>query len=479
MKDFDALIQEVQAEARLLQSQTGGLGSLSDEGWERLQFRLDHVTPSGQKIRAWLNSLASEEAVRALYQHILGREPDPVGMDWALRELNNGVPVLLLAGHIMLSPEGRLQGYRLDKFRVYKLLARLRSIARRLGMDRLVVIAARLVALGHRTLDARPTPGSQPVALPVEWQVMLERQAGQLGLAQAAVRSLDRQTQSLRRELAVLGSRAKAQTQTGVQTQANSSTPKPLQTQVQTPSVLEALQDGAAGLHTPLPAQAMELHRYYLAFEDHHRGSAEQVHAKFLAYQPWLKRLASSDKQGVDLLDLGCGRGEWLAFAQQQGLKAEGVDSNPVMVQTCLDQGLHAREDNLLSALTRQPSGSLLAITAFHVAEHLPFETLFTMVQQAFRCLKPEGILLLETPNPENLMVATHTFYHDHTHRNPLTPDALRFLLVYHGFEQLEVLRLNPYPESAQIPGVDPAAQRLHAMVNGPQDFAVLGHRPA
>ena len=474
MKDFDALIQEVQAEARLLQAQAGGLGPVSDEGWDRLQFRLDHVAPSGQKIRAWLNSLDSEEAVRALYQHILGREPDPVGMDWALRELNKGVPVLLLAGHIMLSPEGRRQAYRLKKFRVYKLLARLRSIARRLGMDQLVVLVARFIAFGHRTVDARPTPDSRPVALPAEWQVMLERQAGQLGLAQAAIRSLERQTQSLRQQLAVQTQRLAAQLQLAPKAQDSHAT-GPGKDRV---SVNDSEPTGALPL--PLP-QPDELDSYYLAFENHHRGSTDQVHAKFLAYQPQLKRLVElkTSSAASDLFDLGCGRGEWLLFAQEQGLRVQGVDSSPVMVRACQDHGLCVRHENLLAALARQPSASLLAVTAFHVAEHLPFDALFTLVQQAFRCLRPEGILLLETPNPENLMVATHTFYHDYTHRNPLTPDALRFLLGYHGFQQVEILRLNPYPESAQIPGVDPAAQRLNAMVNGPQDFAVLGHRPA
>jgi SAM-dependent methyltransferase len=484
MKDFEALIQEVQAEARLMQSKAGGLGSVSDEGWDRLQFRLDHVAPSGQKIRAWLNSLASEEAVQGLYRHILGRDPDPVGMDWALRELQNGVPVLLLAGHIMLSPEGRRQAYRLKTFRVYKLLARLRSIARRLGMDRLVVVAARLVALAHRTVDARPTPDTRPVALPAEWQLMLERQAGQLGLAQAAIRSLERKTQSLQEALAVAVARvnASALAVEGSSQAVGSAQPK-------SPASNEAsVHPSSVHPSSSDPGTTTRaLDTYYLAFENHHRGSPEQLHTKFLAYQPYLKQLVevtgkdsaiSTATNQTDVLDLGCGRGEWLEFVQAQGLQAEGIDANPVMVQTCVEKGLRVQRADLLQRLNEQPSQSLLGITAFHVAEHLPFNALFELVVQAFRCLKPHGFLLLETPNPENILVATHTFYHDHTHRNPLTPDAMRFLLSYHGFQQVALIRLNPYPESAQIAGVDPAAQRLNAMVNGPQDFAVLGLRP-
>jgi SAM-dependent methyltransferase len=487
MKDFELLIQEVRAEARLMQSRAGGLGSVSDEGWDRLQFRLDHVAPSGQKIRAWLNSLASEEAVQGLYRHILGRDPDPVGMHWALRELQSGVPVLLLAGHIVLSPEGRRQAYRLKTFRVYKLLARLRSIARRLGMDRVVVFAARLVALVHRTVDARPTPDTRPVALPAEWQLMLERQAGQLGLAQAAIRSLERQTQSLQGALAVAMARVNASALAAAgSAQAAGSSHAAVSSQA-----VGSAQPKSPALNAvlvqPSPSEVdvttSALDTYYLAFENHHRGSPEQLHAKFLAYQPYLKQLVEATAAArvadqTDVLDLGCGRGEWLEFVQAQGLQAEGIDANPVMVHACIQKGLRVQRADLLQRLHEQPSQSLLGITAFHVAEHLPFNALFELVVQAFRCLKPHGFLLLETPNPENILVATHTFHHDHTHRNPLTPDAMQFLLSYHGFQQVALIRLNPYPESAQIAGLDPVSQRLNAMVNGPQDFAVLGLRP-
>ncbi|MFZ9813407.1 MAG: class I SAM-dependent methyltransferase, partial [Burkholderiaceae bacterium] len=179
------------------------------------------------------------------------------------------------------------------------------------------------------------------------------------------------------------------------------------------------------------------------------------------------------------LLDLGCGRGEFLSFAQGLGFAASGVDSSPHMVGVCRAKGLTALQGDLLSVLAAQPDRSLTVISGFHVAEHLPFSGLFYLVMQAYRALQPRGLLILETPNPENLMVATHTFYHDHTHTNPLTPTALAFLLRYLGFQKIETLRLNPYPASAQIPGLDPAAQRLNAMVNGPQDFAVLGQRLA
>jgi O-antigen chain-terminating methyltransferase len=104
---------------------------------------------------------------------------------------------------------------------------------------------------------------------------------------------------------------------------------------------------------------------------------------------------------------------------------------------------------------------------------------LYGLVAEAWRVLKPHGVLLLETPNPENPLVGSHTFYHDPTHRNPLTPTAMQFLLQYHGFEQVNVLRLHPYPESARLPGEDLLTERMNGLLCGPQDFAVVGRRSA
>ena len=90
------------------------------------------------------------------------------------------------------------------------------------------------------------------------------------------------------------------------------------------------------------------------------------------------------------------------------------------------------------------------------------------------RVLQPGGVLIMETPNPDNILVGSHTFYHDPTHLNPLTPTAMSFLLRYCGFD-VEVRRFNPYPESAKVPGDDPLTERVNGHLCGPQDFAVVG----
>ncbi|WP_172656331.1 hypothetical protein [Halomonas sp. PR-M31] len=100
-------------------------------------------------------------------------------------------------------------------------------------------------------------------------------------------------------------------------------------------------------------------------------------------------------------------------------------------------------------------------------------------MDEAQRVLAPGGVLILETPNPENILVGSHTFYHDPTHLNPLTPTAMSFLLTYHGFAEVEVRRFNPYPEEAKVPGNDALTERVNGHLCGPQDFAVVGLKAA
>lgn len=215
---------------------------------------------------------------------------------------------------------------------------------------------------------------------------------------------------------------------------------------------------------------------YYLAFEDACRGSEAAIFAHLRQYQPqWQAAL----EVGTRALDLGCGRGEWLALLEEQGFEPHGVDLNIAMIEHCRDAGFAVDHDDIVSALKRQPDDSHALISAFHIAEHLPFEALYAMVDEAQRVLAPGGVLIIETPNPENLLVGSHTFYHDPTHRNPLTPTAMSFLLTYHGFAGVDVRRFNPYPEDAKVPGDDPLTARVNGHLCGPQDFAVVGSKAA
>lgn len=246
--------------------------------------------------------------------------------------------------------------------------------------------------------------------------------------------------------------------------------------------ILTALvgEDRATDTRTEAVAETLEQHMsdkleaWYVAFEDACRGEREDVRENFREYLPKVASVVDAVGEELPLIDIGCGRGEWLDVVREQGWKGLGIDTNRVMVDECQEEGLWVIQGDGLDYLRSLEDGSVALVSAFHVVEHLPFEQLYMLCEEAARVLAPGGAILFETPNPENVLVGSHTFYHDPTHRNPLTPTALEFLVTYCGFDSIEIERLHPYPESAKVPGDDPLTQRVNGHLCGPQDFAIF-----
>lgn len=226
--------------------------------------------------------------------------------------------------------------------------------------------------------------------------------------------------------------------------------------------------------------QQDKLDAYYVAFEDFNRGSRDEIRDKQAPYLERISLLLHTHLHLKDLpvMDVGCGRGEWIALLQEQNIQAIGIDMNPVMIDECIQGGLQAQHMDAVAYLKMQPDNSHAAVTGFHIIEHLPFEVLFDLFAEAYRVLAPKGMIIFETPNPENLLVGSHTFYHDFTHRNPITPSAIEFLAKYQNFEQIELLRLHPYPEEARVIGSDPLTERVNGHLTGPQDFTLIAQKP-
>ncbi len=185
---------------------------------------------------------------------------------------------------------------------------------------------------------------------------------------------------------------------------------------------------------------------FYRAFEDRYRGSRELISKRLEAYLPFiepLKDIYSSPRA----LDLGCGRGEWLELLRREGFQATGVDFDAEMLAACTEHGLEVIEGDAIAYLRSQSDDSLCIVSGFHIVEHIAFEDLQTMVTEALRVLKPGGLLILETPNPENLAVGTNNFYLDPTHLRPIPALLLSFLPEHYGFGRVRIVRLQENPK--------------------------------
>jgi O-antigen chain-terminating methyltransferase len=181
--------------------------------------------------------------------------------------------------------------------------------------------------------------------------------------------------------------------------------------------------------------------RFYREFEDKYRGSREDIKGKLKTYLDFVLPVAqlSTDSTAVDL---GCGRGEWLELLREHDITAVGVDQNKEMLEACFEIGLNVIQGDALAYLRGLSDSSVLVVSGFHIAEHLPFDVLQELYAQAHRVLVPLGLLILETPNPENLVVGASSFYMDPTHERPIPPQLLTFLAQHTGFERVMHLRL-------------------------------------
>jgi O-antigen chain-terminating methyltransferase len=217
-----------------------------------------------------------------------------------------------------------------------------------------------------------------------------------------------------------------------------------------------------------------ETDNFYRAFEEKYRGSRDVIRSRLRQYLSFIDPLKQLEAH-ARAVDLGCGRGEWLELLQEAGFDAHGVDLDEGMVRACREIGLQVTKGDAVDYLRDLPDESQVIVSGFHIAEHLPFANLRGLVQAALRVLKPAGLLILETPNPENIRVGTNTFYLDPTHQRPLPPELLSFLPQYYGFARVKVIRLQESPELIQADTVT-----LRDVVNGVSpDYAVIAQKDA
>jgi O-antigen chain-terminating methyltransferase len=220
----------------------------------------------------------------------------------------------------------------------------------------------------------------------------------------------------------------------------------------------------------------------YVGFEDQFRGAPEEIRARQVGY---VELFAGAS----DVLDIGCGRGEFLALLNERGVRARGIDVNDSMVEVCRQKGLEASKADALAYLRAQPVGSVGGLLAAQVVEHLEPAYLTNLLDAAYAALRPGAPIVLETINPACWFAFFESYVRDITHVRPLHPDTLKFLLQASGFGHVEIRYEAPYPEHHKLqrvasPALGDAVEALNANVDKLNsllftylDYAAIGRR--
>lgn len=181
----------------------------------------------------------------------------------------------------------------------------------------------------------------------------------------------------------------------------------------------------------------------YYRFEERYRPESD-VKAYQQRYIPFFEGRSN-------VLDLGCGKGEFLEVLRTAGIEAYGVDLNESMVQMCQEKGVLAYQADALAHLAGLPDNSLGGLFAAHLIEHLPPSAVVELTQLAMAKIEPGAYLIMETPNPLSVWALTHYFYMDMSHVKPVHPKAISFILEMQGYRDIEVQYLSPIPQHVQL----------------------------
>jgi SAM-dependent methyltransferase len=192
----------------------------------------------------------------------------------------------------------------------------------------------------------------------------------------------------------------------------------------------------------------------YVGFEDQFRGSDEVVLERVRGYVPIFAGAS-------DVLDIGCGRGEFLAALDAAGVASRGVDANGEMVAVAVERGLSALQADALAYVESLDDASLGGAIATQVVEHLEPGYLLRLLDALSHKLRQGAPVVIETINPACWLAFFSSYIRDFTHVRPVHPETLQYLLRASGFERVEIRYSAPVPEHMKMRAVDLPAEIL------------------
>jgi O-antigen chain-terminating methyltransferase len=371
------------------------------------------------------------------------------------------------------------------------------GLTRRMAEDNREVIHLtdqRIDLMDHRTIGLGGAISGVGDELAKRWESMVAREkrydaaAAQLRAAHDELRStfsvLHQTHLSLKRELERLRTAptAAAALQPGAATTTAATTAPVSTAQQPTAATTGSVPARAAAAADFQQAGASTIDSYkYVGFEERFRGSTEEIRRRLVDYLPLF--------QGAgDVLDLGCGRGEFLELLRGHGVSARGLDLNHEMVEVCRERGLVVDEGDAVGFLESLPDGSLGGLFAAQVVEHLQPDYLLRLLDVAYHKLRPGSKIVLETINPACWYAFFQSYIRDLTHVRPVHPETLGYFLEASGFQKVRVDYRAPLPERAKlrtVTGEEDALREafnanvnlLNALMFTHMDYAAIGER--
>lgn len=214
----------------------------------------------------------------------------------------------------------------------------------------------------------------------------------------------------------------------------------------------------------------------YLEFENQFRGSEERISNNQLNYLPIVEKAFAKISSGY-LIDVGCGRGEFLQLLKDKGLAAKGIENSPTFVEYNMERDRNVIQSDINNFLNVTNDNSLVGITAFQVIEHFSPSYLLNFLQLAFQKIAIGGVIILETVNPMSLYSLMHYWY-DFSHKKPIPSDILKFYLENAGFSEIEFNLINEVPLKDRLNGDDENTKKLNQILFNPQDYCIIGWKP-
>lgn len=412
--------------------------------------------------------------VENAYRAILKRPPDTSGFNSYLESLQTGkLDKIGVLSKLRFSPEGKVTRARIDGLRLPALL---RSAGNFPIVGYLVQLVAELIRLPttvrrQRQLEAHIFARQQQIA------DHINHQAAELSVVLQSAHARIAETLQCLAEA--------SETLTAQQRQINH-----LRTNLETTRdemrarLIEFGErmkifrdrDVPDSQRAMVEEERHKMDAFYAAFTEAFRGARADVKERLKVYLPIIKKGGIGTNE-MPILDLGCGRGEWLELLREENLKARGVDLNGIFVAQSQERGFDVVEEDLISHLRSLPDASLGAVTSFHVVEHLPAGMLMKMLDETVRVLKPGGVVIFETPNPQNVNVGSYAFYLDVSHHRPLPVPTMRFLFESRGLKRIEVIGLQEAAD--KVEGESDLINRFNFFFYGSMDYAIVGWKVA